>query len=73
MDIEKLKSSDFLNKFKSKLFDNFFKFDNDKKNRFINFLKQHNIYVGGEYLTYIFFDIKYISRFCYNRNRNINI
>ena len=60
MDI-KLKSDDFLNKFKSILFDNFFKFDNDKKYRFINFLKEHNIYIGGKYLTYILYDIEYTT------------
>jgi hypothetical protein len=56
MDI-KIQSPEFLNKFKNNLFENFFGFDSEKTTKFIDFLKEHNVSIGGEYITALLYDI----------------
>jgi hypothetical protein len=56
MDI-KISSTDFLSKFKDNLFSNFFKFDSKKRKQFIDFLKEHNVSIGGGYITSLLYDI----------------
>jgi hypothetical protein len=56
MDI-KIQSPEFLNEFKDNLFKNFFGFDSRKTREFIDFLKEHNVSIGGEYITALLYNI----------------